>query len=98
MSKRQSYSRAFKLQVLAEIAGGKPVPDATREYGLSRNAIYKWQALHEQYGDIAFAGNGEAYTVEARMSEMERTIGRLTVENSILKKLIKHRQDTEKNQ
>ena len=40
-------------------------------------------------GCKAFAGQGKAYTDEARVNELERMVGRLTMENDFLKKLLK---------
>ena len=42
-----------------------------------------------RYKDKAFAGQGKAYTDEARVHELERMVGRLTMENDFLKKLLK---------
>ncbi len=41
-----------------------------------------------QYKDKAFAGNGRNYTDEARAAELERMVGRLTMENDHLKKAL----------
>jgi len=92
-SKRRHFTSAFKLQVLSELSSGKPIAELTREYQLSKNAIYKWQDLHNRYKEMAFAGQGNAYTVEARMNQMEQLIGQLTVENQLLKKLWRYQQD-----
>ena len=96
MSKsRKSYTRAFKLKVLAEVASGRPIAEVTKEHGLTKNAIYKWQELHQRYEDLAFSGNGNAYTLESRMSEMQQLIGQLTVDNQVLKKALRQRQEEE---
>ena len=39
-----------------------------------------------QYAQNAFQGNGYAYNEEAKVAELERLIGQLTIENSLLKK------------
>ena len=36
----------------------------------------------------AFAGNGNTYTSEAKIAELERRLGQLTVENAVLKKAL----------
>ena len=38
--------------------------------------------------DNAFAGRGKAYTDEARIAELERMVGRLAMENDLLKKAL----------
>ena len=91
--KRRTYSREFKLKVLREIEAGKSQAQAAREYQLSDTAIYKWRQQLNKYKDQAFAGRGHAYTDEARISELERMVGRLALENDFLKKLLQKLQD-----
>ena len=88
-SKRRTYTREFKLKVLGEIEAGKSQAQAAREYQLTETAIYKWRQQLSRYKDKAFAGQGKAYTDEARVHELERMVGRLTMENDFLKKLLK---------
>jgi len=88
-SKRRTYTREFKLKVLGEIEAGKSQAQAAREYQLTETAIYKWRQQLSRYKDKAFAGQGKAYTDEARLHELERMVGRLTMENDFLKKLLK---------
>ena len=53
-----------------------------------RSGVNKWQKLNEQYAQNAFQGNGHAYTEDAKVAELERLIGQLTIENSLLKKVL----------
>jgi len=87
-SKRRTYTREFKLKVLGEIEAGKSQAQAAREYQLNETAIYKWRQQLAKYKEHAFAGQGKAYTDEARLHELERMVGRLTMENDFLKKLL----------
>ena len=61
---------------------------AAREHQLHPNLITKWRQEHERYAERAFAGNGRAYTDEARVAELERMVGQLTMENALLKKAL----------
>ena len=88
VSKRRTYTREFKLKVLGELEAGKSQAEAAREYQLSETAIYKWRQQFNRYKEQAFAGQGKAYTDEARLSELERMVGRLALENDFLKKLL----------
>jgi len=88
LKQRRKFTREFKLQVLAEITAGKSVAQAAREHQLHPTLINRWQKQQRQYADRAFAGNGHAYTSEARISELERMVGRLTMENDLLKKAL----------
>jgi transposase len=88
LKQRRRFSREFKLQVLAEITAGKSVAQAAREHQLHPTLLSRWQKQLRQYADRAFAGNGRAYTDEARVAELERMVGRLTMENELLKKAL----------
>jgi transposase len=86
--KRRLFTREFKLQVLREIEAGKSVAQASREHQLHPTLVAKWQKQHSQYAELAFAGNGHIYKDEARIAELERMIGQLTMENALLKKAL----------
>lgn len=86
--KRRLFTREFKLQVLREIQSGKSVAQASREHQLHPTLISKWQKQHSRYAEQAFSGNGNSYKDEARLSELERMIGQLTMENALLKKAL----------
>jgi len=92
-SKRRSFSKEFKLKVLREVDAGKSQAQAAREYQLTETSIYKWRQQYAKYKAKAFAGRGRAYTDEARMSELERKVGQLTMENDFLKKLLQQLAD-----
>ncbi len=85
---RRQFTREFKLQVIREVEAGKTLVQAAREHELHPNLIRKWQAQHAQHGPQAFAGNGNAYSDEAKIAELERLIGQLTIENAFLKRLL----------
>jgi transposase len=88
-TKRRIFNRKFKLKVIREVEAGKSQAQAAREYQLSDTAIYKWRQQLSKYNDQAFAGQGNAYTDEARVHELERMVGQLTMENDFLKKLLR---------
>jgi transposase len=95
LAKRRIFTREFKLQVIREIeAGTKTQAQAAREHQLSETAIYSWRKEYSKYKEKAFGGRGHAYTDEARISELERMVGRLTMENDFLKKLL-HKLESE---
>jgi transposase-like protein len=86
--KRRTFTREFKLKVIREVEAGNSQAQVAREYQITENTISKWRRQHRQYQDRAFAGRGHAYTDEARLHELERMVGRLTMENDFLKKLL----------
>ena len=85
---RRRFSREFKVQVVREVEAGKGLAQAAREYEVHPNQIRKWQDEHRAYAGKAFAGNGVSYTEEARVAELERALGEMTMENRLLKKAL----------
>lgn len=88
--KRRRFTREFKLQVIREIEAGKSIAQASGEHELHPNLIARWRSLQTEYARQAFAGNGNHYKQEARIAELERLVGRLTLENDFLKKALLH--------
>lgn len=86
--KRRQFTKEFKLLVLREIEAGKSIARAAREHQVHPNTITKWRQRYAQYADRAFAGNGHRYTDAAKVAELERLIGQLTVENAFLKTVL----------
>jgi len=86
--KRRKFTKEFKLQVIAEVEAGKPMSQVAREHQVNATTIAKWRKQLRQYKDKAFVGKGHADTDEARTAELERLLGRLTMENDLLKKAL----------
>ena len=86
--RRRGFTREFKLQVLREIEAGKSMAQVSREYQIYPSLICKWREQSSQYGEEAFSGNGNMYKYEARIAELERMVGQLTMENALLKKAL----------
>ena len=86
--KRRQFTKEFKLKIVHEIEAGKPQAQLARQYQLNQNTISRWRQQYRKYKDQAFAGPGRSYTDEARIAELERMIGRLTMENDLLKKVL----------
>lgn len=85
---RRQFSREFKVQVIREIEAGKTVAQAAREHQLRPNLIGRWQKEHAEYGERSFAGAGHTYTESAKIAELERKVGQLTMEADLLKKAL----------
>ena len=86
---------------MREVEAGKSVAQAARAHQLYPNTIIKWRKLHHQYAERAFLGNGQTYKDEARIADLERMLGQMTMENALLKKALSrlevHRQEGRTN-
>jgi len=88
--KRKQYSREFKIQVIREIESGTPVAQVARQYEVHESLIHKWKKQYSADPQNAFSGPGRASTLEAKIADLERTIGQLYLENAFLKKTLNH--------
>jgi len=77
---RRTFTREFKLQVLNEIDAGTSIAETARIHEIHPETIRLWRKTERKYGDRSFAGNGRAYTDDARIAQLERTLGQLTLE------------------
>ena len=86
--KRRRFTREFKQQVVREVEAGKSQAQAAREYEVLPAVIARWRTEVRRYAERAFAGNGNTYKDEVRLAELERMVGRLTMDNDLLKKAL----------
>jgi transposase len=86
---RRQVAREFKLPVMREVEAGKPLAQVAREYHVPPTVIRRWQQEHQHDAERAFAGQGHSYQEEARIAELERLVGQLTMENARRKKALR---------
>jgi len=85
---RRTFTKDFKLAVIREIDAGMTVAQAARVHEVHPETIRLWKRTHRRYGEKSFAGNGRSYSDEARIAQLERTLGQVTLENALLKKTL----------
>ena len=67
--KRRSFTREFKLSVLARMASTESIVGLARELELERNLLYCWREQYQQGGSAALRRGGRPSAAE--LSEME---------------------------
>jgi transposase len=91
---RRRFTREFKLKVVQAYESGVSVAELTRRYDIHANLVYKWRQEYVNNPQGAFRGtvseSDPSQTTDQRIGELERMIGRLTVENDFLKKALQH--------
>lgn len=85
---RRTFSKEFKQQVVRDIGAGMSIAEAARTHDVHPETVRLWRKTERKYGDRAFAGNGRAYTDEAKIAQLERALGQATLEISLLKKTL----------
>jgi transposase-like protein len=92
------YPREQKLTICRQWAAGeRTCAQLVREHGIAQSVLYRWRAEYAEYGEDAFSGQPGTSgaepgtsTTEAlllqRIAELERMLGKTTLENQLLKK------------
>jgi transposase-like protein len=87
MAKRREFTPEFKAQVvLEELTGVRDKAEICREYRLSRQVFTRWRAEFVERAPEIFATERSRGDEQERIAELERMIGRLTVELEVSKK------------
>lgn len=86
---RRRFTKEFKLQVIDEIARGKSLAQAASDYNITKSMICKWRRQYEKIPEPITTVTSNIFTYDARISESEKLVGRLVIENELLKKALK---------
>ena len=87
MTKRNSFSREFKLEAVRLLEqGDKEASVLARELGVPRNRLYKWREEIKKHDAAAFPGKGRRSGNSAELDKLRNEVERLREENEILKK------------
>ena len=81
---RRRCTRECKRPVVREREAGTPPAQAAREDQMHPTMILRWRQAHRRDAEHACASTGHLDNVEARIAEVERRIGQLTVEKARL--------------
>ena len=88
MRARRSFSDDFKKQVVESIVlGSATQAELAREYKISPVAINRWKKDYKVGKFFENIDSRDMAKLELRIRELERLVGRLTLENEILKKI-----------
>lgn len=88
MAKRRKYSPEFKAQVVLEIiSGAKTQVEVARQHRIKPDLIARWRRQFLENAPSLFErGNRSDGAAEARIAELERTLGKKTMELEVAKK------------
>lgn len=96
--RRRRWSGTDKLRIVEEtMFEGGSMSAVARRNGVAPNLLYRWRKLMLEGGSIAAAeedsvtGNETVREMEAHIRELERQLGRKTLENEILKEALETR-------
>jgi transposase-like protein len=86
-SKRRKYTRDFKIEVVESVLKGRSTLEVAKENEIYPGLITKWK---RQYMEGDFHGTSATDTelrkLKLKICELEQMVGKLTMENYLLKK------------
>lgn len=89
MTKRRTYTPEFKVRVVLElISGEKGLMQASREYGIKDTVLSRWKQEFLERAPGLFEQPQDNRKQEERIAELERMIGRLTIQLEMAKKVL----------
>jgi transposase len=87
MAQRGRFTPEFKAQVVLElISGAKSQAEACRGYSLNPQMVSRWKAEFLEKAPQLFRTREQSSAEQARIAELERMVGRLTLELEVVKK------------
>jgi len=95
VQRRRRWALSEKLRAVHEVSQpGMTVSYVARKYGISPSLLFKWRKLMADGGKEAIKANDEVVSaaevreLKKRIRELERVLGRKTLENEILKEAV----------
>ena len=93
--RRRRWSAAEKLRIVEETLDERSsISVVARQNGVAPNLLYRWRRLMLEGGSVAVTGDDEVTSnklvrqMEERIRELERQLGRKTLEVEILKEAL----------
>jgi transposase-like protein len=87
MRTRRQFTAEFKAQrVLEVLSGRKSAAEVCREHQVKPDLLSRWKADFVAQAPSVFRGEEHSQQAEQRIAELERMVGRLTVELEVAKK------------
>ena len=94
--RRRRYTPEQKRTLLAEAARpGRSISEVARSYGIAPSVMFLWRRSMDDAGDEALKANekvvpeSEVKKLETRIKELERALGRKTMEVEILQEAVR---------
>ena len=87
MTKNRTYKPQLKAQVVLQVLSGtKSAAQICRELNINETLLSRWKQQLLTHAALVFERESEASEKDGRIAELERLVGRLTMELEISKK------------
>jgi len=82
---RRRFTQEFKLSAVERLQRGASVAEVVRTFEVNPNLLHRWRREFRQGPGNVFPGQGKRRWEETRAAELERKVGRQTMEIDFLK-------------
>jgi transposase-like protein len=87
MKKQRKFSPELKAKVCLQIlSGAKSTAQVCREQQLNEQVVARWKKQFVEQSSLVFEKEASAANAAERVAELERMVGRLTMELEVAKK------------
>jgi transposase len=87
MAQRRRFTAKFKTQVILDLlTGRRSMAQLCREHNLKEQVVTRWRATFLDRAELLFSVDTEREGHLERIADLERLVGRLTMELDIAKK------------
>lgn len=84
----RTYTPEFKVRVVLELLSGKrTLGEASREYKVKDSVISRWRQEFLERAPQIFEQSGDKDVQAERIAELKRTLGRMTMQLELAKKV-----------
>ncbi len=88
MTQRRTFTAEFKTQVVLDLLSGAHSPaELCRQHQLTPQVLARWKSEFLECAPLAFEQDQKRSAEQERIAELERLVGRLTMELDIAKKV-----------
>jgi transposase-like protein len=88
MTERRKFTPEFKAKVVIELlTGAKGLMQASREYGIKDSVLSRWKQEFLERAPQVFAQPKVKDPQEERIGDLERMVGRMTLQLDMAKKV-----------
>ncbi len=82
---RRRFTQEFKRAALQQLEQGASAAEVSRAFEINPNLLHRWRREFRQGPGNAFPGEGKRRWEETHTAELERKVGRQTMEIDFLK-------------
>jgi transposase len=87
MTQRRTFTAEFKTQVVLDlVSGAHSIAERCRQHQLDAQVLARWKTEFLERAPLVFEQDQKRSAEQERIAELERLVGRLTMELDIAKK------------